>query len=64
MDTGSTVQKWLVDKDYFGGTSMMPKSNAILLKAASSADRAVAIDNLKTLATKYGVKLEAAKLDV
>ena len=57
-----TVQRWLTDKDYFAGTSMMPASNAIFLKGTSSADRAIALDNLKALATKYGVKLEAGNI--
>ena len=62
IETGVTVQRWLTDKDYFAGTSMMPASNAVLLQGTSSADRAIALDNLKTLANKYGVKLEASNI--
>ena len=62
IETGVTVQRWLTDKDYFAGTSMMPASNAVLLQGNSSADRAIALDNLKTLANKYGVKLEASNI--
>ena len=62
IETGVTVQRWLTDKDYFAGTSMMPASNAVLLQGTSSADRAIALDNLKALANKYGVKLEASNI--
>ena len=31
-------------------------------KGTSSADRAIALDNLKALANKYGVKLEAGNI--
>ena len=43
---------------------MMPASNAVLLQNTSSADRAIALDNLKALAHKYDVKLEATNISL